>query len=360
MHLRSLLWGCLLAAMAALPAHADSLQACGRNMNVPAAYDGRIGAICGLHAPEDFQAMPDLRHIVISDMRMGNAKTGGLYLLDVASGQIAPLARVSDRGHDPIWGDAACPDVGAAASFAPHGIHISTRPDGAVQLLVITHSTGERIEFYQLKQQSGQIIAAWRGCVATDGKGLLNAVADLPGGGFVASVSFSYADAAKPNGMRKVFSGIDTGYLLTWSPGSGLRRLPHSEAAFNNGVETSPDGRLIYVAAWSANQIDVYDRAKARMVRRVKLPFAPDNLRQGPHGTIIAAGVSNVDAYLENPPGVNQSFVSAWDPATNRVEPLFHAAAGLLRGTTTGLWVGRDLYVTSVLDPLVLKIAPSR
>ncbi len=340
-------------------AQAASLQACGRTMDVPAAYGGRITAICGLHAPEDFDAMPDGKHIIISDMRITPTTPSGLHVLDVATNQLLPLARPRDKGPD--WGDPACIDAGEAAPYAPHGINIFTRPDGAVALLVVTHSQGERIEFYQLKQQAHQIVAAYRGCVATDGKGLLNAVAPLPGGGFAASVSFLYADMQKPNGFRTIVSGIDTGYMLTWDPRTGLRRLPNSEAPFNNGVQTSKDGKLIYFAAWSGNMIDVYDRTQGKIVRRIKLDFSPDNLRIGPNHTIVAAGIGNVTACLDNPAScVNKTFVSAWDPATDRVTPLFYAPEGLLRGTTAGLPVGKYLYVTSIFDPLVLKISPAK
>jgi sugar lactone lactonase YvrE len=353
----------LIGITFALAAHAA--PACTPPLVVPAPLQSRVTAICGINAPEDMEAMPDGKHIVISETPGAVMHPGNLALLDTATDTVTILARPRDKG--PIWGDPACPDPGESAFFYPHGIHLAIRPGGAVQLLVVTHAPGERIEFYQLKKQSGTMVAAWRGCVANPGTGMFNDVSTAPHGGFVATVMFDKTVVFKadgtlsPPGVMQTLSGQNSGYLLAWAPGQTAHKLPGSDAPFNNGIQVTKDGKYIYFAAWTSKQLRTYDVAAGKTTAMLDVDFLPDNISVAPDGTYIAAGIPSAMTWLscvkQQAAFCSSSFkIERWDPKSNKTTMLLDAPEGLMPGASVGLQVGHTLYIGSFSGDRVLKV----
>ena len=353
------------AASLCWAAAAQAAPACHPALIVPPSLQGRVTAICGVNAPEDIEALPDGKHLVISETPGETMPTGNLALLDISTDAVAVLSRPRDGGPD--WGDPGCADPGAAAPFAPHGIHLATRPGGALQLLAIDHAGGEKVEFYQLKQAGQTMVAAWRGCVANAGPGMFNDVSTAPHGGFVATVMFERTVVFQPDGslsppgVQKTLSGANSGYLLAWAPGQNLHKLPGSEAPFNNGIQVSRDGKTIYFAAWTGKQLRTYDVASGKITGQVNVDVLPDNLSVAPDGSYLFAGIPSpmiwIGCVMHKAAFCASSFkVERWNPAANTVATLIDAPAGTMPGASVGVQVGQTLYVGSFSGDRVLKV----
>ena len=115
-----------------------------------------------------------------------------------------------------------------------------------------------------------------------------NSVAPLPDGGMVVTKMFDPDDKTAP---EKLAAGNVIGAVYEWHPKTGVALVPGSEMSGNNGIEASPDGKWIYVAAWG-------NKAVVRLPRggtggeRTELPagFLVDNLRWGPDGMLWVTG----------------------------------------------------------------------
>lgn len=346
------------------PARAATLDACGKRLPLPDALAGTVSAICGLNQPEDFAVTPDGRNIVVGDLGMTmDAKgihppTGPVEMaqVDTVTGRVRRLGRIWDNGAD--WGDPACHARDRSGPFFVLGMDISYRRPGIVQLLLVNTIGGPHVEFYQLIQKDVGLAAAWRGCVETPGAGSIDAVAALPGGGFVASVLCApeYVDLAACIGASK--RGEETGWLLSWHRGQPVLKLPHSDAQLNNGLAVSPGGDQIYTVVSGQDSLKVYSLAAGRFVRTIDLAFSGDNARAGPPGWVIVGGTSSGNFCLGRVASgcTNSSWVMAVETSTGRRELLFHALEGLLSGTTGGIVVRGRLYVSSLSDPFLLRV----
>ncbi|CAB1370997.1 hypothetical protein [Denitratisoma oestradiolicum] len=216
-----------------------------------APQDG-LKPICGLHQPGDLEALPDGRHLLVTQMNMGNTtfgvswKPGQLTRVDGASGERVPayprpgaLVRSNPRKG---WGDPACPEeIGSALS--PGGLHLSRRNDGVWQVLVVNHGVRESVEFFELGRDGLQ----WRGCVVAPPTSLLGDVAALPGGAFAAT---NMIDGHRLDLVARIGAvvarGEDTGFVLTWAPGAGWKQIPGSGGTLPKGIQSDSDGRHVY------------------------------------------------------------------------------------------------------------------
>ena len=149
--------------------------------------EGPARPVCSFTNPEDLVALPGGEAILVSEYGgMEGRVPGALALLVLETDQRRELFRGGAAGGaaTPGWGDPACPGAPSAA-FSPHGIHLSTRDDGALQLLVVQHGGRESIEYFEVAGSGRDWAVEWRGCVVAPDDAWLNSVAALPGGGFV-------------------------------------------------------------------------------------------------------------------------------------------------------------------------------
>ncbi len=305
--------------------------------------------ITGVWGPEDLERVPGTPLVIVSQYyaTRDNVK-GDLALLDTTTDKVQPLPIRAAFEKD--WGDPSC--LAPPSHIGPHGIHLARRADGRLQLLVVNHQERESIEL--LEVDKGGRLLTWHGCVPSTEA--FNDVAALPGGGFIATVPTAH-------GQPEKVDGTEAGFLMEWHPGQALRRLPGSEAAFNNGVQVSPDGKTVYFDAWTTSEIVRYDRASARITGRVKAGFMPDNLSVAADGTYIAVGIDKLIGrqcvMLEKQ--CSSSFTAArFDPRTMTVTPLYRGAAGEMAGASIGLQVGSDLYLGSFTGARILKVPMPR
>ena len=89
---------------------------------------GGVETLCGWQNPEDMAALPDGRHVIVSEYGdMLGEKPGQIALLDLETEGRSVL--YAGEAGEALWGDPDC--VGApGAAFSPHGIDLSVREDG--------------------------------------------------------------------------------------------------------------------------------------------------------------------------------------------------------------------------------------
>jgi hypothetical protein len=302
-------------------------------------------AIMGVWGPEDLEHIPGTPLVIVSQYyALRDNVKGDLSLLDTTTDTIASLP--IKAGFEKGWGDPAC--TAPPSHIGPHGIHLSKRRDGRWQLLVVNHQERESIEL--LEVDKGGRSLTWRGCVPSDEA--FNDVAAIPGGGFIATVPTA-------KGMPEKVDGTPAGFLMEWHAGQKLRRLPGSDAAFNNGVQVSPDGKTVYFDAWTTSEIVRYDRASQRIAGRVKAGFMPDNLSVADDGTYLAAGIDQLigrKCVTLDKQCSSDFTVGRFDPRTMTVTPIYHGTAGEMAGSSVALQVGSNLYLGSFTGARILKV----
>jgi hypothetical protein len=339
----------------AAPVHAETLP---EAAPPPCAASGAITPICGVHGPEDIELTPDGKHLVISEMpEHFDHPARGLMLVDLATDRVEPLPISSN--FETGWGDATCTEP--PTQIGSHGIHLSKRVDGRMELLVVNHAERESIEALELVRDRASYRAIWHGCVVNP-TGLMNGVSSTFDGGFVATVMLDKAVAARKDALDVMASGADTGYLVEWHPGTGLVRLPNSAAPLNNGIQViSTDLRFIYFNAWTGKQVRKYDRQTQHVTDFADLTFHPDNLRVRADGKLIVTGIDELGSWkacaLAQSSFCETGFtVATLNPDTMATTLLYRGVPGILAGASVGVQVANTLYVGSFMGDRVLKI----
>ncbi len=352
--LRSLLLGLVLAA---------GFQGCASAAEpLPPHRPAEISpsTIHGFNGPEDMQLTPDRKHIVVSELPLDWAHPQGpsLVLVDLPDDRVHPLSVKMQAESG--WGDPACP---VPAAFSTHGLFVSQRPDGHVQIIAVNHTGRESIEFIELVNGASGYNAIWRGCVAFDG-GSFNDLVAYGSNGLIATVMLDKTLVGGKDPMAFLFSGAKTGYLAEWNPRTGWKHLPGSEAALNNGIQLSADSRFVWFTAWTSRQVLKYDLQAQRITRSVAVPFSPDNLTLKSDGTVIVAGIDDLarwrDCTAEEGHFCQDKLafsVVTLDPKTFTVKPLFHGKPGLLQGASVALAIDNALYVGTATGDRLLKIS---
>jgi hypothetical protein len=320
---------------------------------------GNVTPICGLHAPEDLELLPDGKHLLVSQMPdHANPNSGGLAVMDLATNRVQPLMIKNEFKAG--WGETSCNSP--LQKLGPHGIHLSKRPDGALQLLVVNHAERESIEMLELVSDGNSYSGVWRGCVVNATGGLHNDVAATPEGGFIATVMMDKTLRAKPDAINIMLSGADTGYLVEWTAAKGMVKLPNSESPFNNGVQVSRDGKFALFNAWTGKQVRQYERETQRVSAIIDLPFYPDNLTLRADGKLVVAGIDELGSW-KNCVTTHSDFcmtgfaAAVIDPLTMKSTPLYHAAPGVLAGASVALQLKQTLYIGTYQGDRLLKVA---
>lgn len=254
-------WGCA--------AHAPLLQC--------DAGDG-VTPVCGFQNPEDLVDLgPDW--ILVSQMTLAGTP-GNLLAFRPADGTRRILWPTGESEAAVVsTGGCSPPPVDV---FAPHGIDLSR---DRRTLLVVNHGGREAIERFAIGQRDGVPTLTWTDCIPFDDGAMLNDVASLPGGGFVATQMVSQS-AFAPLGL---VLGFDTGRVWHWSPESGMRAIPGSQGNGPNGIAVTPDGETIFFAEWGKSQL-IRLRRDGSDRREIPLGFHPDNLSWTADGRVLAAG----------------------------------------------------------------------
>lgn len=242
-------------------------------------------AICGLRNPEDVVRLGSTRFAIASSLARAPDSPDHLYLVDLASRNAKPLVPTMDpdtqRSLDP-----SCAPPQNFRMLITHGL--SSRSDGPDhgRLYVVNHGGNQSIEMFEWHVRGRNVALTWRGCVRVPSTVLANAVAPLPDG--VAVTSFGSPDDLK---LAKLIAGRPSGFVMIWAKRTGWVHLKGSDLPGDNGIESSADGRTLYVAAWTNNALWILSRDGHRAPTRVPLgDFHPDNIHWQHDGTLLIAG----------------------------------------------------------------------
>jgi sugar lactone lactonase YvrE len=324
--------------------------------------EGPARPICGFHNPEDLVALPGGEAILVSEYgALEGTRPGALALFVLDTEERRVLFRGGDAdGSEPVWGDPDCPGPPPTA-FSPHGIHLSTRSDGPLQLLVVQHGGRESIELFEVVGRADHAGVAWRGCVEAPPDTWLNSVAALPGGGFVTTNMMSRSEGeGDPNTV--FLSEEPTGQALEWQPGRGFTIVEGTACVVPNGIEVSEDGRKILLNCSGDSEVRRIDRATGEIEARASVPL-PDNARWAPDGRLLVASLRprgerdfDVCTHLESGSCPIPFAIVAIDPESMETEILYENEGPPMGAGTIGLRIGDELFVGSFGGDRLLRV----
>jgi hypothetical protein len=327
---------------------------------------GDIDIICGTRSPEDLEATADGKSLIVSQFVNGRAGAGiaGLMLFDISKKTFTRLTATPEPLKG--WGDPACPGP-IGDMLAPHGISLSKRNGGAIELYVVNHGGRESIEMFEMKQSGAKWDLIWHGCVVSTKD--FNDVAALPDGGFIATHPTALQPPAPPSGQGKapqagaidIFSGQPSGYVSRWSTDKGEVELPGTRAGYPNGILVSSDGRYMYFNAWTAKEVHKYDLKEGKETGMVKLDFMPDNISWTSKRTMLAAGVKGARGDCpagSSTPCILGFGVAEIDPAKMEAKTVFDSEGkgALISGVSEALQAGSSIYIGAFQGDRIVKI----
>jgi hypothetical protein len=326
--------------------------------------EGNARPICKFQSPEDLVALPGGEAVLVSEYgAMEGNRPGRLALLVVATDERRELWNGGDAdAAKASWGDPACPGPPSPA-FSPHGIHLSRRGD-TLQLLVVQHGGRESIEFFEVSGSGSDWSTSWRGCVVAPEKAWLNSVAALPGGGFVTTKMMDRMESMED--LAEAFSeGLVQGYALEWEPGRGFSVLGGSHGSMPNGVETSADGRLVFLNSSGESEVRRIERATGKVEAKATGIPGLDNARWGSDGRLVVASVTAEGGHsddfslcmnLREGACPIPFQIVAIDPKSMETEVLYANEGPPMGGGTVGLLIGKDLFVGSFAGDRILRV----
>jgi Glycosyl hydrolases family 2, sugar binding domain/Glycosyl hydrolases family 2/Glycosyl hydrolases family 2, TIM barrel domain len=313
--------------------------------SVPCDNKPGITFICGPRNSEDLSPIPDSPWLIASGLADPNGFGGALYLINRHTNEWRILYPNQKRPNiDAVASASPCPGPVDPSRFSAHGIHLRQGAGQRHTLYVVNHGTRESIEIFEVNAATQEPSVLWKGCLILPGSAVGNAVAPLPDGGLVVTVS-NLADDKNVDEEAK--AGQPTGYVVEWHATSGWEQLPESAGSFPNGIEVSPDGHWLYVTNTGTKDIVRLSRTGERGQRSViKTQILTDNVRWDLGGKILwIAG--QLEFCGAEPVCDVQYAILRLDPMTLHFTQVAHppTAPGFGAGTTalpleSEVWVG--------------------
>jgi hypothetical protein len=285
--------------------------------------------------PEDLIALEGDQWVVASSM----SGDGGLALIrasDRAVTKAYPAPGAKEQLDAKTY--AGCPGPPAAGRFTTHGLYAQREPNGHHRVFAVGHGARESIEVFDVDTRPAAPQVTWIGCVVAPDPIGLNSVRGLPDGGFITT---NFLPRGVAGARDKLLAGEKNGELWEWHPGGQWQKVPGSEASGANGVELSPDGKTLYIAAWGSESFIRLSRGATPVVRdEIPLGFRVDNIHWARDGALVAVGQgTGVDA--------QHWLVAKIDPKTLAVRQVLTRADtdGFNAGTAAaevgkGWWIG--------------------
>ena len=251
--------------------------------------DGDLEFVCGFVDPEDLVSVDDSPWIIVSSLTPGD----GLYAIDARDRSWTALtgANAPAESHD-LERYPSCPGA-PSGDYSTHGLYIAPASSGRHRLYAVVHGSRESIEVYDIDATGDAVELTWIGCAMLPEGLAANSVAALDDGSLLATVPLlpdrTLADAMRdePTGAVYAWSATDD----TWT------RVDGSELPYGNGIEVSFDETEFYVASSGRPSVVAFANDNPTRVLRKSEPldFVPDNLRFGPDGNLLTAGLMAVD-----------------------------------------------------------------
>ncbi len=207
-------------------------------------FNGQVTAVTGVLSSEDISIYPPAAMAFISsdDRRAhGSAKRqsrqGAVFGLDLNSVNPQLINLTADFPHQ----------------LNPHGIGWWAAPSGDLSMLVVNHRLdGHFVEIFDYRQHK----LVHRQSVSGALMHSPNDVIPVGRGAFY--VTNDHGSATALGRMAEEYLQLARSYVLYYD-GDTFRKVAEG-LAYANGINISPDGRTVYVAATVGQKIYVYDR----------------------------------------------------------------------------------------------------
>jgi hypothetical protein len=264
--------------------------------NAPAAdaacpADGDLSYVCGLTNAEDIVPVGDSGWLLASSLGAigGPPSPGRIYLIDAeakTARELFPGASPDLRLDQAMY--PTCPGPLDLQAFDTHGLALREGVEGVYRLYATSHGAVEAIQAFEVDARGAEPTIAWVGCVPLPEGVWANSVAILEDGGFVAT---KFMDPTDPQAFQKIMAGEVNGVAYQWRPGGEVTPIAGTELSGPNGIELSPDGVYMYVAAFGGREIARFDLSATPPAKvTVAVPINPDNLRWAPDGNLLTVG----------------------------------------------------------------------
>mgnify|MGYP001468576906 FL=1 len=260
--------------------------------------DDALTVYCDFQNPEDLSALPDGRHILVSEfgaitpLSPVNVR-GNLSLLDTTDGT---KKNIEIEMSDNVWGDPECERENMI--FSPHGIDTNQRLDGSYQLAIVNHMPTETIELFELIEINDAWSLIWRGCVDAPEHGYFNDVALKSNGSFYVSQMYDKNISLLMLAVMDT-TKEDTGYVYHWTIKNGFKRLINTDGAFPNGVELSNDESNLFINYAFGNKISKYNLSSKTIEASFSMNGIPDNITiDGDYLWVGAQDYSGLDSLI--------------------------------------------------------------
>lgn len=309
--------------------------------------------ICGVNNVEDFASIPGTRWVIGGDLAPPNTQ-GYIYLFDTKSktAEAVQPADIAVRPDTKTYPD--CPGPVDMKIFGPHGLDLTRTGGQHRTLYAVNHGGRESVEVFRVDLSGSKPKFTWVGCVVAPKGFWPDAVASLPDGGIIVT---SLWDPTDPDRVNKLSNGQVVGALDEWHPGKGWSQVPGSEGLSGpNGVIVSPDGREVYIAAWSGRQLVRLSRGQGTPKKQaVSTGILTDNVRWSPDGKSIFVGGQDasvkqvLDCFESTAVNCNVPFrIYRASPATLKLTDVVKSGAYGVFGAGTGaIQEGNQIWVSS-------------
>ncbi len=262
---------------------------------------GGLTPDCRFENPEDFAKSPKGTALIVSEMGQGSLESRGGRLVAYmpnAEGRLGDIRVLWPRSSAPArtmpvaagaatLGDPSCPALGAQR-FAPHGINARRLEDGRHVLYVVNHGARESIEIFEMFDDGREVVIEPRGCVLAPPDSTTNDVVVLADGGFRVSDSFRRTENVIVSGLRMRYGSHRPGLAWEWHSGKGYSRIADSDVAYANGIESSPDGKYLYLNGYFENAVIKVDTTTGQRVAEATV-MGPDNVTWSDNGRLLVA-----------------------------------------------------------------------
>ncbi len=284
--------------------------------------------VCGLKYPEDLVHLRGSQWVVASSADKETKPP--LMAIRTDTREVTPLFPIPANAAD--WDSKTYPDCKEPPkAVSSIGLNVKQLGKDKYRLFVVNRGDRFGVEIVDIAVSGKELKATWRGCVvAPEGTPPPNAVAPLDDGGILLS------------GMG----------LQSWRPGKGWAKV--GDVKGSNGVDTSADGKTIYVNDVMARTLSKLDVDGKVLASTPKLDFNPDNLRWGDDGALYIAGASPTGtewvAGCMKGTMCDVSFIGARvDPATLALTEIVRSEGfkGAFGAGTTALKIGDQIWFGS-------------
>lgn len=280
---------------------------------------------CGVPNAEDLVLLPGGRWIVNGQYQPSPAagQRGPLRLIDTQTRSWRPARpRVVKRQNArALARDATLARASSCSSppdfnaIAAHGIGLRRPRSGPAMIYVINHDASERIEVFEVHHSNDRPQLNWVGCLETPASLHFNGVAIAPDGTIYATVLLAHGQLS-----RSLQQGLPVGGVYRLAPGATDFSLLPLSLSGPNGIEISPDGRIVYVSEMGKKRIVAYSTDEfSKPIGVAKLDiFWPDNLHWDANGQLLTAGM---DHNKWNPGPADKRCANGIDPDLASAKP---------------------------------------